>query len=725
MSEMSSLKSNAALYFHAVLNSYSQIFFSQQRWFGVSLLLLSFFDMRIGLGGLSAVVLTNFLAHILGFSHEKIRTGFYGFNAVFLGMSMVNRFYVTPSFLVFFFFSVLVVFMLTVLFEAVFSKRQLPFLILPFVFTMFIVDLSFFHFSNIVPIHPFERFTVLLAKQMSVPWYGVVHAWDNAALPQLLYYFFKTLASALFSDSLLVGILIALILLFHSRIKFTVALLGFAGAFWVGKLLGVDIQHLTVNLAGTNYIFWGIALGSFFIVPNVYSYLLVAGLTPALFLFYASTENLISRVGLSSWTLSFSIFSILVLIMLKQRVFNRFFLFPYIYYDEPEKTVYKRVNYMQRFANDLIFKMQLPFWGEWSVSQGHDGGITHLGEWGKALDFVITDADGNTYSGTGFQKEDYFCYDKPVLAPADGYVYQISNIIDDNDISNVNVKQNWGNSIVINHLNGLYTQISHLKKDSFKVNVGDYVTKGTLLAACGNSGRSPEPHIHFQTQLSPEIGYPTHTYPIGYFFEKQADGSLKLNINKAPRQNTVVMNVTASTLLKNAFDCKPGRKVKATFNNEDFEWEFLTDAYNKTYIQCPKTKSRAYMVNDDTMFYFVDFEGNKSSPLYYFYRACFKILLSNEKNILIEDNIPLTKENRFPFKWLQDFFAPFILFKDIVYTSKLTEIDNIHYPEKVVITAQTRASLLGKRVAEQTSKLEITKNQLSINSNKNNLCVVW
>jgi murein DD-endopeptidase MepM/ murein hydrolase activator NlpD len=128
-----------------------------------------------------------------------------------------------------------------------------------------------------------------------------------------------------------------------------------------------------------------------------------------------------------------------------------------------------------------------------------------LGEWGSALDFVITD-ENRTYALPGSKKEDYYCYNKPVLAPADGYVYQISNITKDNEIGDVNTNKNWGNTIILNHLNGLFTQISHLKQDSFKVQVGDYVTKGTILASCGNSGRSPEPHLHFQVQLTPEIG---------------------------------------------------------------------------------------------------------------------------------------------------------------------------------------------------------------------------
>lgn len=57
-------------------------------------------------------------------------------------------------------------------------------------------------------------------------------------------------------------------------------------------------------------------------------------------------------------------------------------------------------------------------------------------------------------------------------------------------------------------------------KDSFGVFIGQYVTKGTYLATCGNSGRSPEPHIHFQLQTIPTIGAQTLEYPISYFIER-------------------------------------------------------------------------------------------------------------------------------------------------------------------------------------------------------------
>lgn len=712
------------MYLDGTLNSYAMIFFSQSRWLAIILLVLSMLDIRLGLGGLSAVVLTNIIAHGLGFSKKRIKSGLYGFNAVFVGLSLVYKFYVNGSFIILFVLSVILVFMFTVWLESVFAKHDIPVLTLPFVFTLFIVDLSVKSFTNIEYIIPFDRFTIVLAGQMKVPWYTFVHSLDNAHLPPMLFYYFKTLASIFFTDSVLVGIIIAVALLFHSRIKSTVAFFGFFFAFIISKLLGVDIAELTQDLAGVNYIFWGMAIGSFFIIPNIYSYILVIGLTPALFLFYASVESLISDTGLSSYTLSFSLLSILVLFILKQRSFSRFFIFPYIQYYNPEKTVYKNVNYMQRFEQNMLFKMQLPFLGEWRVTQGYNGTITHLGAWGKALDFMITDEEGKTCFGRCAQKEDFYCYNKPVLAPADGYVYMISNITEDNEINNVNTKKNWGNTIIINHLNGLYSQLSHLKKDSFNVSIGDYVTKGTVLAVCGNSGRSPEPHLHFQVQLSPEIGSATHAYPMGYFFEKTA-GKPLLHIGEVPKQDTTIFNVVPSLLAQDAFEGKPGRLLKVTYDNENYPWTIATDEYNKTYIRCEKSKAVAYVENDGTMFYFTDFEGRKSSPLYLFYRSCFKLLLSNEKEISVTDKIPLTKEHPFGTRWFQDFLAPFVIFTTINYRSQLTESDHIFYPEKIVYQSIIDAKSFNIKMPVNESTITVIKNRMEINTKKHVLCIEW
>jgi murein DD-endopeptidase MepM/ murein hydrolase activator NlpD len=115
------------------------------------------------------------------------------------------------------------------------------------------------------------------------------------------------------------------------------------------------------------------------------------------------------------------------------------------------------------------------------------------------------DEMGHTFRNSGEELTDYYCYNKPVLAPADGWIEDFTDGIEDNPIGEVNLEQNWGNTLVIRHADHLYSSVSHLKKDSIKVSRGDFVKKGDIIAFCGSSGRSPVPHLHFQFSR-PAIG---------------------------------------------------------------------------------------------------------------------------------------------------------------------------------------------------------------------------
>jgi len=150
----------------------------------------------------------------------------------------------------------------------------------------------------------------------------------------------------------------------------------------------------------------------------------------------------------------------------------------------------------------------LPFEGKWTVFNGGLGKeFSH--SWDVipqryAYDFIIMDQEGKSYSGDNKRLESYYCYGKNIIAPADGTVVQVSNKHKDSRVSGTKVYcDTWdlrGNFIVIEHAEKEFSFIAHLLPGSITVRKGDKVKQGEVIAKCGNSGNTSEPHIHFQLQ---------------------------------------------------------------------------------------------------------------------------------------------------------------------------------------------------------------------------------
>ncbi len=151
----------------------------------------------------------------------------------------------------------------------------------------------------------------------------------------------------------------------------------------------------------------------------------------------------------------------------------------------------------------------LPFEGEWTIVNGcFSKEFSH--SWDiptqrYAYDFIMMDENGKSYIGDSKGVESYYCYDKAILAPADGEVVEITNDSEDSLIIGngklfSRAKHIAGNYIVIKHSENEYSTLAHLKKGSMVVKVGDQVLRGQKIAACGNTGNSSEPHLHFQVQ---------------------------------------------------------------------------------------------------------------------------------------------------------------------------------------------------------------------------------
>jgi murein DD-endopeptidase MepM/ murein hydrolase activator NlpD len=514
------------------------------------------------------------------------------------------------------------------------------------------------------------------------------------------------------------GILIATGLLIYSRLAFTLTLLGFFSAYYFYLLVGANFNELNYSYIGFNFILTAIAVGGFFVIPSKYSFLWVVLLTPLIAIVITSTSILFSIFQLSIYSLPFNFIVLLFLYILKFREepFNKPELVM-VQKFSPEKNLYNRLSYIGRFHDAGLVNISLPFWGEWKVTQGYEGPFTHRGEWKHALDFEIVDENGLTFSGSGNKLKDYYCYEKPVIAPADGLVEEIMDGVEDNPVGEVNLKQNWGNSIIIKHADKLFTKISHLKEGSFKVKKGDHIKKGDLLALAGNSGRSPKPHIHFQVQKDPFIGSKTRHYPFGFYLERNGSEH-ELKTYEVPQQEMKVSNIKPIDSLKKAFSFVPGQVLK--FRVKDFigktdlieEWEVRSDVYNNTYFYCLRTGAKAYFNQEEGIHYFTYFEGDRQSLLYYFYLAAFKIIFGYYKDLQIHDLFPLNVIPAGWQGWLQDITAPFVKIIKPVYQMGYLDFEDDFDNTRAVLGSRVRLYFRKLLKNEMDFEIEIEENTI-------------
>jgi urea transporter len=711
------LKEQIPSFVSSILNSYTQVFFSNNKVFALFLMLVTFFDVYAGLCGLLAVIISNILAFLSGFNNFKIQSGYYGYNSLLVGLGL--GVYFQPGvelFVLLVFVSFLTVF-LTIALEGVLGKYGLPYLSLSFLFSIWLVTLASRQFTTL---EVSERGIYSLNEMYLLGGLPMVKAyeWFNDVplyFPVKLY--FKSLGAILFQYHLLPGILVAVGLLIYSRIAFMLSWVGFLSAYFYYGFVGANFNELSYGYIGFNFILTAIAVGGFFIVPSKYSFLWTILLTPLISIILTSTNTLFGLFQLSIFSLPFNLIVLMFLYVLKfrERNFSKPQMVGFQSFS-PEKNLYSHVNYTQRFEKSMLINFALPFHGTWKVTQGHNGEVTHKGEWRHAWDFEIADAKESTYSGSGQTREDYYCYNKPVLAPANGWVEEIDDSVEENPIGDVNVRQNWGNTIVLRHSDFLFTKFSHLKKGSAKVTVGDQVKKGDVLATCGNSGRSPIPHLHFQVQSTPYIGSKTLDYPLGRFIEN-SNGSYTLKAYQNPEKETLVTNIEKNDALSKAFHLIPGQKTsfRVTTNEQEEKivgWEVKTDLYNKTYIYCEQTDSKAWYYFDQDLLYFTHFEGDHHSLLFYYYLGAYKVTTGFYKHLILSDTYPLTIMNHPVLQFFQDFMAPFKIFMRPTYTLHYVKMEDHFTTAKVWLTSEAKMQLGWRVIRKIGFEMEVTKTGL-------------
>ena len=708
---------------NSVLNSYSQVFFSTSKLLATLLIVISFFDYGAGIGGLLSVMIANLLAWGLGFNKYWIDKGLYGFNALLVGLG-VGLFY-QPSVEVFLLIAISAVltFFLTVVLQGVLGKYGLPFLSIPFLFAIWIVALSR---SELTALHFSERGIFTFNELYALggkPFVDFYEFLEKSISSSFIKIYFHSLGAIFFQTHLLAGIIIAIGLLIYSRITFVLSILGYSVAWLFYKITGIEFISLGYTFIGFNYILTAIALGGYYLVPGRVSYGWIILLLPTVVLITTSTQQIFLLFKISPYSLPFNVVVIMFLYSLKLREKRpkRLIETP-VQLGKPEKNLYLYTGNMKRFPAAYPVSASLPFFGEWSVSQGHNGEYTHKGAWRHAWDFIINGRDGKQFKADGDFVEDYYCFGKAVLSPFDGIVTEAVNSVKDNKIGDVNTKENWGNTLIIKHNDYLYAKLSHLKYHSLEVKAGDLIKKGQLVAKCGNSGRSPYPHLHFQLQATPHIGSVTLDYPFGHYLHKDDNGYV-LKTFGFPQNNEVVVNPAKNEVLQKALHFIPGQRLKVEVEIESekeywqkksgtYHWTVETDVYNSTYIRCEKDGGIAYLFNNGDLHYFTNFNGTKDSALYWFFIALFKVPFGFLPNSKISDTIPVNMMFGGITKIFQDFIAPLYLFLKVDYELTMKQAGDILSSGDIEMNASVSKKITGNEIKKYQFDLKINNDSI-------------
>ncbi|MGI4873925.1 MAG: urea transporter [Janthinobacterium lividum] len=702
-------------FFRAVLHSYSMLFFSQHRGTAVLLLLATLAHPWAGAAGLLAAGLAVGGARLGGFNRTYTDLGAYSFNALLVGLALPLYFAPGPALVGLVVVGAGLALLLSVALGGWLAGHGLPFLSLPFILVMWLLLLGSYHLPQLQPAEATGAYWLNDAYALGGPRLVAAARWAaEADWPPGPATYLRALSAVLLQDSAWAGLLVALGLLWHSRIAFSLSMLAFVGACVLGWLTGGATD--TYDL-GANYLMASVTVGAVFALPSAGSYGWALLSLPITAVLLAAADAALrgsgAAAGLPALSLPYCGTSLLFLyvLLLREKPGKWLVLTPWQRYS-PEANLYAHLaGHDQRPADPAYVPLALPFLGEWRCTQGYaDGGPTHQGPWGQALDFVVADADGRTYHGTGQRLSDYYCYNKPVLAPADGVVETVVQHLPDNAIGEVDTRQNWGNTIVLRHGPGLYSQLSHLRPQSARVQPGQAVRRGDVLAACGSSGRSPEPHLHFQVQATPAIGSPTLAYPFNSY---QVAATLKTHA--VPQAGDTVQAVHPQPLLAQALRLPPGYRLAVRPADAPEAapqvWEAFTDAYNARYLRCATTGAVAYFEQDEAMLRFTAYYGSQQAWLYALYLAAYQVPLAYLPQAT-SVALPLPVGRRPALGWLQDVAAPFGQLGQPLFSLRWLAEPGLA-ARQLQLGSEVKVRFLGRTKLVQQAELTVTDGSLT------------
>ncbi|MDF1876333.1 urea transporter [Sulfurimonas sp. SAG-AH-194-L11] len=577
-----------ALLVTSVLKPYSSLLFLNNKYVGLLLILITFTNPSVGLSGVFGVLFTILFAELIEFKESYLAQGFYIYNSLLVGMGI--GFLFSPSLI-----SIALIamasaftFMLSFMLNRLFSTYKIPILSLPFSIVTMFIYLASLKYSNLL--------STLINNSTLY----------DIQLPLIISGFLKSFGTIFFLPTNIAGALILLLVLYFSRILFVMAVSGYYFGITIHSYLIGSYEQALYDPYAFNYILVAVALCGVFLLPTWKNYILaLIGVAISVMLTDA-IAILFSYYSIPVFTLPFNITVIVFIFILSITYYKEFNL---EIKSTPEESLSNYLSRIFRFGKTYV-KLSLPFSGEWSVYQAFDDTWTHKGEYKYAYDFVKI-KEGKTYANEGLYATDYYAFGESILSPVSGHVIAARHDLVDNIIGEVDRVNNWGNYIIIKSDSGFFVEISHLMQYSLTLKVGDYVETNAIIAKCGNSGYSPEPHIHIQAQYLGVLGGFTQEFCFSEYVQED-----RLLFNSVPKKseliNAVIKDRSISSRLHFILDDVFEYEV---YENEKFQesvvFRVKMNTYSQFYLE-DEAGNELYFYNDTKQFYFYNYKGGES-----------------------------------------------------------------------------------------------------------------
>lgn len=537
-----------------VLTAYGGILFVEQPLIGLAFLTGTFWFPNVGLAGLIGAAVGMFVGY--GLKLPSATSGVNVYSSLLVGLSLGAYYELSPNLaLLITLSSALTVLLAATLRSFLWQLGHLPVLSLPFVIVALTAALAASTYGGLDPYYEPSQLPPAVFDG-GTP----LGVWTDT--------FFAALGSTFFSPHPAVGALLFVGILLRSRYLALLCVTGFLSGQIVFATLAAEPPAGLLTWTGFNFALTAMAVGGIFTVPSVLGFVIAMTGAGASAVVSGALTRYLLVYNLPVMALPFLLTTLTLLAALRMRVGTAS---PILLLESPglPEANFERARLARaRLGSIGSVPLLAPFLGEWQVYQGFNGQHTHREQWRYALDFLRLE-NGRSHAGVGDRLEDYYAFGLPVLSPAYGLVFKIEDSHPDNPPGELELQSNWGNYVLIQADSGVFVLLAHLKQHSVSVREGARVTPSTPIGSCGNSGRSPQPHLHLQVQAHSGLGGGTLPFHLVSCIATAAGQPPRYQLVTEPHEGWSIQRAEEDPRLAAALRLPVGRELNFSFTAFD------------------------------------------------------------------------------------------------------------------------------------------------------------